>query len=352
MNYSNQQIKHIDEHITVKTKSIRKVENNKKRYRFNIIRKLKDDTFDVYIYFDKRYNCEGYVNIDNKVIKHTSIISKDRNGDDCIHFNSEFLDNSEFLKTSILTIGLWRDNDINDVVSLSIERIPNEQNSNISQNSLLDFSGIRTLECNRGEDLDNIQLNINRSHLIIEANPIDRLKFISNPYNIYIKDAYSDDLMDFSLNRFKFFTTSSPKGLEFYLHKKRISVIDIGDYHFEYVQNLLIDESTYYDYEKKKSLPGHEMNSNKGQIIPFSFKGYYYFGLFNEFWKIYEKFKISKPIKFDKPILDPNEGLIRMRQNVTNEYESIMEKNIPFEKLKLIQKEENISFEDILLINE
>ena len=159
------------------------------------------------------------------------------------------------------------------------------------------------------------QTNVGLKDFIYEPLQINREDNVSEIANIYLADSIESPNDEIKDERYKYVTTNFPKGLSAYTKRnaRPSSVITLnnqenGNRSVKYFGTAVIDQSTDYDYEKKKTINENVTNGKKGDIIPFSFKGDYEFACSLTFWKSFEDILFRTIHHYDFPILDENEG--------------------------------------------
>lgn len=107
--------------------------------------------------------------------------------------------------------------------------------------------------------------------------------------------------------------------------------------------HLQNNESTFYDYKKKKTIIGYTPNSTKGEVIPFEYKGIYTWIQELGITSFLKSFKFTTTTSYNNAILNPFDGEIALEHKETNipietHYYSLNNKQID-----LIKKTDDLS---------
>ncbi|MES1923532.1 hypothetical protein MHBO_005118, partial [Bonamia ostreae] len=120
------------------------------------------------------------------------------------------------------------------------------------------------------------------AELFYKPSERDRKSAVTELADIYIRPAITADVKKGYIPnlRSKVKTTGVASGLETYVDKTIAKPdLDIQDKSVHTIAKFLgtvkIDDSTYYDYEKHKTVKGYSSDAQVGEFIPYNFKGSY-----------------------------------------------------------------------------
>lgn len=157
-----------------------------------------------------------------------------------------------------------------------------------------------------------------KTSLFYEPIKANRATHTTDVANIYLSSMLENPERDIKNEMYKVTTGNFEKGLAAHnaLGLKINAYLQIHDRFFrpeiKYYGTVVIDQPTYYDYEKKKTINGAASESAKGDLIPFSFKGDYEFAVKLPFWESFKDFIFRTNHHFDFPYLDKNEGSVTL----------------------------------------
>lgn len=115
-----------------------------------------------------------------------------------------------------------------------------------------------------------------------------------------------------------------------------------------YLGSIKALESTYYDYQKQDVVKGFSENSILNDQIPYNFSGLYRWELNFDLNKVINNFNWNLYTKIDKALLNPYDGLVKLK--ITSSNEKIMKKlkyTLDNEALKIIREQKDISLAGI-----
>lgn len=193
----------------------------------------------------------------------------------------------------------------------------------------------------------NASISYDYNHTYIVPQEIDRYNGTQSLFKIYSKND-NGSTVNYDINYDDIGTLNIPKltrNLKLILKKPLWSAEHeyFQDTGARLVGEVIVDENTGYDYEKGVITSIDADSNTQGLLIPYNFKGNYQvtlnqLGILSSFPKL--ELTYNKTI--DKPLLDPNEGIIQLsidnyaKDHLTSFYE-INERN-----LDLLRKDSSI----------
>ena len=256
------------------------------RAEVKIIRHLKDDTFDVYIEKTTAMTIEDairpIINIDNKFeISGISVLSKNKK---IIDGKTYYIATSGMLKYKKLSdikqinIGILDDIDRPYFLyNIKINKNQSIKYVNVNPGETAKISGLKNLIVYKGEHTSAV-VKYDYASMYYVPLQRDRMEVIKSLADIYLVDSTSNYLRDLSLDTKKVKTNANISGINTIFQRSKISkklIINNKEIKSKYIGKININDSTYYDYNKKKTILGYSSSSKIGEFIPFSFQGCY-----------------------------------------------------------------------------
>ena len=368
MTYNFSDMPKIRERWKLTTKMSLSHQVTKKGYvqKIKIVRHLDTDLFDIWYSWDPDWNNlfqiqvfvdgrqKAVINMNDLLVVNDPVWGKH------IKIHHRQFDQPLFSKVNNLSIIAGQGSHAS-AVNIKIEKGNNSKVLEVPRNKVGIVEAMRSFEVisqpwvgsnhQTGEESVAIaQTNVGLKDFIYEPLDINRENNVSEVANIYLADSLetpNDELID---DRYKYITTNFPKGLSSYTKRnaKPSSQITLnnqanGNRSVKYFGTATIDQSTSYDYEKKKTTNENVSNGQKGDIIPYSFKGDYEFACNLTFWKSFDDILFRTIYHYDYPILDENEGKYIL--NIKESTESLRTTMILSEKVidDIIKDESNYS---------
>lgn len=307
--------------------------------RARIIRHLKDDTFDVviaktpaqgnidgcvpYVMAGERYKTD--IPRTTEEIRRLPIKYDEEWNCDVFIVHRKAFGEPLFSELKNLVVGFLKAGR-QSLFSIDIDKLPSNELLDVPFGSVGRIDALKAIELkvtrvttDRTETIHELPVEaiFRKSSLFYEPLQAHRECNTSEVANIYLSSNLYNPERDVKNEMYKIVTGNFEKGLsahnqlelkqyqEMQIHKR-----DLLEPRINYYATAVIDQPTYYDYEKNKTINGFNREAQKGDLIPFNFKGDYEFATKLPFWEAFKDFIFRTTYHYDVPFLDKNEGQV------------------------------------------
>lgn len=354
------------------SRSIHYLSNAKAAVR--IIRNLKDDTFTIEI--DNEITSTGtglepmpYLSINGRVI-----LDSDSDGDiqssvkvtgnrKTYKIPSSMMKHVKLSDVSEIHVGLMLGDRVMSMYLAKLSHDLMRHRMVVNPNDVAEIQTPRVIEFKMDDPINptgnigtwketNAIVNFEYSQLFYVPKKRDRNKHIEELADIYISESPNlnmTNIIPFEKSKVK--TTANYTGLDTILEREindvSDSIIDnTKEIHIKKVGVLRIEDSTYYDYEKGKTVKGYSTESARGELIPYNFHGSYNWSQTIKLFESVGNFVFETSKQFDNPLLDQYDGDIVL--SITeDDNQVITNKRISLESLEIIKQVDNLSVRGI-----
>lgn len=344
-----------------------------------LIRNLVDDTFDIEIPIEVTKSTimapiTPYVSINNStILEGSELADRTRSIDPT---NKTFkvyhgmLHNFKFRNIRELYVGTMVGNSpvAIHMLKFDFKELPNH--IDMKKGQAAEVSAIQSMEFSFREDLSSnarttaghkisVGIKLIKSKIIYDPTDRDRSDVVTDVAKIYAKtDEDFHPLTPYLPDvRSDIKSTGVSSGLSTTLERHPGNeTVDVENSRheteqFKYLYDSVIDSSTYYDYDKMKTIVGYSSDSKQGEFIPFGFNGTYSWIHKLKLWDFIKNFEFRYREDYDHSLLNPFDGDIVL--NVENSVETPLETTmtISLDDIETIKTAETISLRGLLRIS-
>ena len=328
-----------------------------------IQRNLRDDTFNVKLKLDKHFDLSVRSNfqIDSKTIEshipvHDKGIFNNVVNDILPH---SLIKDAKFNKTKTIAAGLVLQNpESSDEVVVSprysrkdvgafliiINNLVKNQNISVNSDDIIHIKTINSIRVTKDKPLyiwknshrfsnspydhpykilkpneqndQEVSLEYSYNHIYLKPAPISRYDHNTKIYDVFMSNDDGTPIIgDMNIENGVMSTSESGNskmqiGFHSELNKNQKEVIDGKSR--DYIGYYSLEDYSYYDYDKKTTIFGPSTNAKTGDLVPYNLGGNYIRQIGIALNCDYDALKIYQSKTFDKPILKPFSGSVKI----------------------------------------
>ena len=173
----------------------------------------------------------------------------------------------------------------------------------------------------------NVSFEYSYNHIYLKPSPISRYSHNTKIYDVFMSnDDDSPIIGDMKITNGIMSTSETGNskmqiGFHSKLNDNHSAFID-GRYR-KHIGYYSLEDYSYYDYEKNKTIFGPSINAKRGDLVPYNLHGNYIRQIQLGLNCDYDALKIYQSKLFDKPVLKPFSGSVKLAVNNSNFDDSI-----------------------------
>lgn len=342
---------------------------NGSKGKITIERNLLNDSFNIYIYNDilntpRTGEITPYISINNDVIiegdSAMSRTAKILDGGVMFKAFHGMLDDFKFRNIRELNVGLMQGDRVLQMCMIYMAFGAVSKHMDVNEGEIgeikaiekIDFETQNPITTNRGtNDIQYPNVVATKAYTSLYYQPHvrkreDAITDLASIYSLHTRGRDPKKYIPNVMSTVK--STGVPSGLQTYIDETaKKDPIDVPyspiSQRVDYIGEIKIDDSTYYDYEKQETVKGYSSDARTGEIIPYNFKGSYTWVQKMDLFDFLKGFQFRTAKNFNHSLLDSFDGDIIL--TVDNNSEAPLEnlKSLSLDNLEIIKQQGIVS---------